>query len=146
VSLQNWLRSGWLREHEASRQEVAGLFGVADRDLEACQTAGLVSDWKFNIAYNAALQLATAALAAAGFQAARDNHHYRVIHSLEFTIQIEPKLIRKFDLFRKKRNVTDYEKADTVSDLEAGEMRELAARLRKEVAAWIRSNHPHLSP
>ena len=144
MSLQDWLQFGWLREHQASRQEVADLFGVADRDLEACQTAGLVTDWKFNIAYNAALQLATAALAAAGFQADRDNHHYRVIQSLEFTIQLEPKLIRKFDLFRKKRNVTDYERADTVSDLEADEMRELAVRLRKEVGAWIRKNHPDL--
>jgi hypothetical protein len=41
--------------------------------------------------------------------------------------------------------VTDYERADTVSDLEADEMRELAARLRKEVEAWIRKNHPEVS-
>lgn len=67
------------------------------------------------------------------------------VHSLEFTIQLEPKSIRKFDLFRKKRNVTDYERADTVSDLEADEMRELAARLRKEVEAWIRKNHPEVA-
>jgi hypothetical protein len=29
---------------------------VADRDLDACLTPSLVADWKFNIAYNAALQ------------------------------------------------------------------------------------------
>ncbi|MGA3024329.1 MAG: hypothetical protein ABSF98_06135 [Bryobacteraceae bacterium] len=41
--------------------------------------------------------------------------------------------------------MTDYERADTVSDLEADEMRELAARLRKEVEAWIRKNHPEVA-
>jgi hypothetical protein len=35
---------------------------------------GLHPDWAFNIAYNAALQVATAALAAAGYQAERLNH------------------------------------------------------------------------
>ncbi len=39
-----------------------------------------------SIAYNAALQTATAALAAAGYRATRDSHHYRVIQSLAFTI------------------------------------------------------------
>jgi len=58
-----------------------------------------------NIAYNAALQAATTALAAAGYRASRDQHHYRVIHSLEGTIGAEPALITLFDSFRKKRNV-----------------------------------------
>jgi len=75
---------------------------VADRDIAACQTPGLVSDWKFNIAYNAALQLASAALAAAGYQADRANHHYRVIQSPEFTLGTDATTVRKFDLFRKK--------------------------------------------
>jgi hypothetical protein len=118
---------------------------VADRDLEACQTAGLVNDWKFNIAYNGALQLATAALAAAGFQAERSNHHFRVIHSLEFTIGLDQRLVRTFDTFRKKRNLTDYERAGAVSDLEVDAVRELAARLRNEVEEWIRRIRPDLS-
>jgi hypothetical protein len=89
MSLRDWLKFGWLKEHRTSRQEIAGLFAVADRDLKDCRTPDLSSDWQFNIAYNAALQLATAALAAAGYQAERAGHHYRVIHSLEFTLGVE---------------------------------------------------------
>jgi hypothetical protein len=126
--------------------EIADLFAVADRDLKACRTPDLGSDWQFNIAYNAALQLATAALAVAGYRAGRDGHHYRVIHSLEFTVAAGASLIRKFDIFRKKRNIADYERADTISELEAEEMRELAESLRKTVDAWIRKNHPGLTP
>jgi hypothetical protein len=37
--------------------------------LAASKTPGLHTDWRFNIAYSAALQLASAALAAAGYQA-----------------------------------------------------------------------------
>ena len=146
MSLPDWLKFGWLKEHRTSRQEIAELFAVADRDLKACKTPGLVSDWQFNIAYNAALQLASAALAAEGYEAERANHHYRVIHSLEFTLRVEGTTIRKFDVFRKKRNFTGYERADTVSDTETEEMRQLAETLRRDVETWIRVQHPQFAP
>jgi len=146
MSLEDWLKFGWLKEHKTSRQEIADLLAVADRDLQACQTPDLVSDWRFNIAYNAALQLATAALAAAGYEAERTNHHYRVIHSLEFTLGVDATAIGKFDVFRKKRNITDYERVDTISETEAEEMRQLAETLRDNVDTWIRKNHPHFAP
>lgn len=117
---------------------------MADRDLAACRTQGLHTDWTFNIAYNAALQLATAALAASGYQAERANHHYRVIQSLELTIGAPLSTVRKFDSFRKKRNISDYERADVVSEQEAREMRALAVQLRKDVEAWIKRHHPAL--
>lgn len=144
MSLRDWLKFGWLKEHQTSRQEIADLFAVADRDLKACQTPALVPDWQFNIAYNAALQLATAALAACGYEAERGNHHYRVIQSLEFTLGLDTGTIRRFDLFRKKRNITDYERADTISDTEAAEMRELAETLRTTVEDFLREEYPHL--
>jgi hypothetical protein len=68
-----------------SPQEISDLFAVADRDLEDCRTSGLSADWQMNIAYNASLQLATVALAASGYRASRDAHHYRVIQSLAYT-------------------------------------------------------------
>ena len=145
MSLTDWFKFGWIREHRPSRQEIADLFAVADRDLDACLTPGLVADWKFNIAYNAALQLASAALAASGYQAERASHHYRIIQSVELTIGLEPKQIRKFDLFRKKRNVSDYERADSISEIEVEEMLRLALDLRQRVASWLRENHPELA-
>jgi len=146
MSLPDWLNFGWLKRHKASQREIADLFAVADRDLDACRTPDLVPDWQFNIAYNAALQLASAALAAAGYEADRANHHHRVIHSLEFTLGLDSAAIRKFDVFRKKRNITDYERADTVSETEAAEMRQFAETLRRDAEAWVRKNHPQIAP
>jgi len=144
VSLQDWLKSRWLIKHQTSRQEIVDLLGMADRDLAQCRTPNLSPDWQLNIAYNAALQAATAALAAAGYRAMREAHHYRVIQSLAHTIKADPVLIAQLDKFRKKRNISDYERAGGVSEQEAKEMFVLAKNLRNEVEKWLRSNHPEL--
>jgi hypothetical protein len=117
---------------------------MADRDLAQCRTPNLSPDWQLNIAYNVALQAATAALAAAGYRAARDAHHYRVIQSLAHTIKADTRLIAQLDKFRKKRNIGSYERAGAVSEQEVKEMFALATNLRDEVEKWLRSNHPEL--
>ena len=144
MSLQDWLRSRWLIEHQTSRQEILDLLSMADRDLAQCRTPHLSPDWQLNIAYNAALQAATAALAAAGYRAARDAHQYRVIQSLAHTIKAHATLIAQLDKFRKKRNITEYERAGVVSEQEAKEMFVVAKNLRDDVENWLRSNHPEL--
>jgi len=58
--------------HKTSTQEISDLLALVDRDLADCQLSELSPDWRLNIAYNAALQAATAALATAGYRAARN--------------------------------------------------------------------------
>jgi len=142
--LRDWLKNGWLTEHESSAEEIGALLALVDRDLRDCRTPGLGTDWRFNIAYNSALQAASAALAAAGFRAAREAHHYRVIQSLALTLKADVALVRRFDAFRKKRNLSSYEMGGGISDLEVEEMIALASDLRHRVERWIRSNHPEL--
>ncbi len=144
MSLHDWLKSRWLVEHQTSRQEITDLLNMADRDLAQCRTPNLSPDWQLNIAYNAALQAATAALAAAGYRASREAHHYRVIQSLAHTIEADPGVINHLDKFRKKRNITEYERAGSVSEQEAKEMFALAKNLRDDVEKWFRSTHPEL--
>jgi len=144
MSLRSWLQNSWLVQHTTSPEEITNLLAISDRDLAACQVEQLPTDWRFAIAYNAGLQAATAALAAAGYRAARDNHHYRVIQSLEFTTAPGTKLIATFDGFRKKRNVSSYDVAGVVSDREADEMLKLATKLRADVEKWIRATRPEL--
>jgi hypothetical protein len=142
MSLNDWLKAQWLKAHRTSRQEIANLLGVADRDLRDCEAKGLSDDARLSISCNAALQCAVAALAACGYQPSREAHHYRVILSLEYTIGAGNDLIAQFDAFRKKRNLGDYEIAGATSTREADEMVALAQRLRKEVEAWLGANHP----
>jgi hypothetical protein len=144
MSLDDWLKSGWVTEHQTSKREIVDLLDLVDRDLHDCQTAGLSADWRLNIAYNAALQAATAALAARGYRAGRDSHHFRVIQSLAHTIAASRDLVAEFDHFRKKRNIGGYERAGMASNQEADEMIALARQLRDAVGTWLRENRPDL--
>ena len=145
MSLSEWLKNGWLIEHKTSRQEIKHLLRLVDRDLVDCRNSTLSADWRFNIAYNAALQCAKAALAAAGFRAAKDAHHYRVIQSLKFTVKTEDKITQTLDAFRKKRNVSEYNHVGAVTAIELDEISVLAGNLRKSVEAWIVVEFPILS-
>ena len=144
MNLADWTRNGWLKAHRTSASEIRDLLAVVERDLGDSAAKAVSADWRLTIAYNAALQAATAALAAAGYRASRDQHRDRVIQSLEATIGAEPELIALLDSFRKKRNIADYERAGVVSDGEAKEMRHLAIRIRDDVVTWLRHHHPNL--
>ncbi len=146
MSLKDWERNGWLSAHAPSANEIQDLLRVVDRDLADSGAEALSADWRMNIAYNAALQAAAAALAASGYRASRDQHHFRVIQSLRETLDMDADMVGTFDAFRKKRNITGYERVGLVSDADAEAMRALAQRLRKAVLAWLHERHPELAP
>ncbi len=144
MTLKNWLANGWLREHDTSADEVADLLGVIERDLRDASVDGLSADWRMNIAYNAALQVATLALAAEGYRAERQRAHERTIQSLRHTIGAAPGLIDTLDGVRRKRNLNSYERSDTASSSEADEVYQLAVDLRGRLMTWLEENHPEL--
>ena len=141
MSLSDWDRNGWLTKHQTSPNEIRDLLQVVERDLADSDAEGLSEDWRMNIAYNAALQAATIALAAAGYRAVRESHHFRVIQSLRETIGVDAGVVATFDAFRKKRNITGYERIGLVSDADAEAMHALAVRLRNDVVAWLTKHH-----
>jgi hypothetical protein len=144
MSLEDWLAKGWVTPHKTSKQEIVDLLRAADRDLADCKTESLSADWRLGIAHNSALMSAVAALAACGYRATREAYHYRVLQSLSFTMRLRGHEIARLDVFRKKRNLTGYERAGTTSEQEAAEMIALAESLRSEVDLWLRANYPEL--
>jgi hypothetical protein len=134
---------GWSRIKAASRRSATCSESWL-ADLKDSEAKDVSDDWRFTIAYNAALQAATAALAAAGYRASRESHHYRVIHSLELTVRKDAKFIRAFDAFRKKRNVSNYDIGGGISHREVEEMIAIARTLQEQVQQWIRANHTTL--
>lgn len=65
MSLQQWAANGWLKFHKTSTQEISDLFSIVDRDLTDAEKS-ISPDWRFGIAYNAALKLCTTLLQASG--------------------------------------------------------------------------------
>lgn len=141
VTLEEWLAASQAKTHKTSKNEIASLLKAADRDLADSQLAGLSLDRKFTTAYSAALLTATAALAATGYRAPQEGHHYWSIQSLAFTIGAVPATINLFDAFRRKRNIADYETVGLISAAEAKSTLALARSLRVEAAAWLKKNH-----
>jgi hypothetical protein len=144
MTLQDWLKSRHLTKHTTSRQEIQDLRQGAIQDLTDSRVSGLSAGGRFIFAYNAALKMATAALAASGYRAARNQHHFRVIHSLSFTVGADADLVDLLDRFRKKRNINIYEHPGSISDHEADELVELAEKLRGMVDDWLKERFPGL--
>src|SRR5438876_7604459 len=138
MSLTNLEAAGWLVEHKATPEEIRDLFAVAERALKDSAVTGISSDTQLGLAYNAALQVSTAALAAAGYRAAREKKHYVTLQSLIHTIGADARLVARLDAFRKKRNIGDYERAGSTSPKEAKE------DLHDQVRAWIEKSRPEL--
>ena len=144
MSLKNWRDNGWLTDHKTSPQEISDLLAVAERDLKDSSATSISPDWQLAIAYNAALQAATAALFASGYRAGREAHHFRIIQSLAHTIQAKSDLINQLDKFRKKRNIGGYEAAGRISQQEADEMKKLAKNLCEQIVQLLHQNHSNL--
>ena len=144
VSLALYLKNAWIHEHTTSPAEIANLLAIADRDIAQSQTKGLGPEWSFDIAYNAALQLAVAALAAAGYQAERQNKHQRTIECLAFTLKLDQADVTFLDQCRRKRHVAVYDRIGAISDQEASEMLALAKRLRSHTRDWLKRQHSTL--
>lgn len=144
MRLQSWLGNGWLAEHDTSPEEVADLLSIIDRDLGDSAIEQLSPDWRMGIAYNATLQLATLALAAAGYRPGRERAHERAVQSLRFTVALDQATIDVLDSVRRKRNTSSYDRAGMTSAGEAAEIRDIAVALRKRVVAWLQKHHPEL--
>ncbi|MBA7608136.1 hypothetical protein ES703_15311 [subsurface metagenome] len=144
MSLQDWLNEGRLKTHTTGQKEIEQLFAVFERDMADAQAEILSADRRFTTAYNAAFMVARAALAASGYRTSGEGNHYWTIQSLAFTLQPDARTIKKFNKFRQKRHITDYEMIGMVSEQEVGEMLALAKKLRAMVVGWLKKNHPGL--
>ena len=120
MSLLQWEMNGWLRPHKTDRKEIANLLAIADRDILDAAAKGLSDDWKFGIAYNAALKLCTLMLYAAGYRPENALAHYRTLMAIEYTIGEHRKEDAVYlNACRAKRNTVEYDNVGGASSDEA---------------------------
>jgi hypothetical protein len=148
MSLEDWRNNGWLREYRTSPDEVKKLFTLVERDLLDASRQEISRDWRYNIAYNAGLQLATIVLYAAGYRTGRgESKHHRVIQTLPLAMGNDFGVVRDYlDSCRRKRNTSEYESAGAISEKELDDLLVLVDSFKKQVAAWLKDNHPDLVP
>jgi len=139
MSLQEWVKNGWLRPHTSSQQEIKNLLDIVERDLTDASAPNLSIDWSFGIAYNAALKLCTVLLHSSGFRPEKNLAHFRTLQSLPLILGPKHGEDADYlDLCRKKRNETEYDFIGGVSKSEADELLSFAKELKGLVIQWLR--------
>lgn len=144
MSLNRWVENGWLRRHKTSPEEIENLLMIIDRDLRDAKES-ISDDWRFGIAYNAALKLCTILLYAEGFKAERTLQHYRTIQALPLILGKNRKADAEYlDSCRAKRNIIEYDYIGDATGDDADELIEFTKTLRSDVLSWLNENHPEL--
>ena len=120
MSLTQWQSNGWLRPHATSRDEIGNLLRIARRDLSDARSQDISDDWRFGIAYNAALKLCTALLYTEGYRPTHAQAHYRALQSLPLILGAERATDASYlETCRVKRNTVEYDSAPLVWDINA---------------------------
>lgn len=144
MSLKQWLENGWLRPHQTSKREIGNLLQIVERDLKDAE-GGISEDWRFGIAYNAALKLCTLLLYAEGYRPEKTLQHYRSLQSLPLILGDGRKADAEYlDACRSKRNIAEYDYVGGVTEEDVKELIEFVRELRSSVLAWLKDNHPEL--
>jgi len=145
MTLNNLLKTGQLKEHEASIEEIRRLFDAARRNLADARAGNISAETRFDAAYKAIMQAALIALMACGFRpdTNRPGHHQTAVQSLSKTIGLSGERVAVLDAFRRKRNLSDYTGED-VDHASVDRCVEAATVLLDEVNAWLLKNRPEL--
>lgn len=129
-----------------SPDEIRNLLNAAQRDIADASQRAISSTNRFNIAYKAALSLATVSIRASGYRvSARVGHHSHTFNALELSMGTDvSRLAAYFDVCRQKRNASTYSGEYEPSETEAQEILESTIRFRIDLESWLRTNHPTL--
>ena len=135
-----------MRPHQTSPQEIDDLLAIVARDL--ADAGGAIStDWRFGIAYNAALKLCVILLHASGYRPEKTLQHYRTIAAMPEILGEEWRDEADYlETCRRKRNIVEYDRVGVVTEQDASELAAFCKELRQEVLAWLNKNHPELAP
>ena len=143
MTLKQWADNGWLKVHQTSAEEIGNLLAIVDRDLKDAIEGGISADWRFGIAYNAALKLCTILLYAEGYKAERTLQHYRTIQSLPLILGSERKADANYlDACRAKRNAVEYDYVGGVTGNDADELIDFVTTFKQDVETWLEKKHP----
>src|SRR5438874_11402606 len=113
------------------------MLDIVTRDLKEAERASS-ADWKFGIAYNAALKLCTILLNASGYRPDKLQAHFRTLRALPLILGDDRKTDADYlDTCRKTRNIVAYESVGFVLEAEATELFKFAKRMGEDVHDWL---------
>ncbi len=143
--LQVMLDSGQLEPMLAGDEEVGGMWAKAIRSLHSSGAAGLDADSAFTLAYQAALQGATAIVRAAGYRVRGEGHHHHTFAAVAaLGLGDLTEAARELNVIRQQRHGAIYDWQSTTRDQDVTDLRSAVARLFDHGRWWLRAQRPHL--
>lgn len=144
MTLANLVGKG-LEKAETDAAEVARYLDKIGRKLEDAKRTSNHLDTRFDIAFEALLQIAICALRVNGYRTTAAAGHQQVaIQLLPKSIGTDVGAIRVLDEYRKKRSLGLYQANFDPSEKEVEAVTGAVEQLRAELMAWIRKNRPKL--
>jgi hypothetical protein len=138
MSIDNFIKSGVLIKQESSKDEIADLLKIVERDLEDSAQTEISNDWQFGIAYNAALKLANILVRASGYRVKGQGHHMNTIAMIPLILGPHKKDDSEYlDTCRRKRNIVEYDCVGGATSEDVKELREFVKDFQKEVLSWL---------
>ena len=149
MSLESWVKNGWLKKHVTSRDEIMELLAVVRREMDFAQAisrgAEAGEEGEFSHCYDAARTLAKIALYACGYTASKGGGtHYYTIESLRLTIGLEADKVIYLHSCTGKRGTSVYDRVGTISKREAKTLSSFTKDLLDITLKWLHSSHPEL--
>lgn len=145
MSLQQWANNGWLKVHRTSPKEIQDLLKIVERDLADAVVGDISADWRFGIAYNAALKLCTIRIYVSGYRPEKALQHYRTLQALPLILGANRRADADYlDACRIKRNTVEYDYAGGATQKDADELIAFTRELRVDVRTWLQENHIEL--
>lgn len=138
MSLSSLVKTGQIKAHDASPEEISRLLVAAQRNLADARVPGVSDETRFDAAYKCIMQCASAALLASGYRASTNvpGHHKTMIATLRLTVGLPVETVRLLDALRRQRNVNDYT-GDVIGTDVVGECVGAAETLLEQTRQWL---------
>jgi len=138
MAYESLLKKGLIKSFNAAPSQISDRIGLARRDIDTARTLSN-SDWAYNIAYNAMLQAARALMLAEGYRPGRgEGQHKIVVQFAELAMgRTFEEEVRFFEKMRVKRNQAVYDTPGIISEAEARQAIEYAAKFIRVIEETI---------
>jgi hypothetical protein len=128
-----------------SKGEIDNLRSIVSRSLANVAIAGLATDIRFILAYDAARTLSLMVVRAEGYRPRAIGGHYNTFIALEAADPAFAALSAYFNNCRMLRNQSEYDFAGGIADTDADQLLKSVQQFATDAEAWITARHPHLA-
>lgn len=142
MTLENLIGKGLVRE-PANAEEMRRFLAKIETKLADANATVVSLDSRFDLAYEALLQIGLAALRANGLRPdSRGGHHVMALQTLNTSIGYPRDKLRLLDEFRRQRAAGLYDGTFQPSEVEVSSLIATVVSLKSHFESWLRTQHP----